>query len=189
MTIGRGFPLGRSSSHESLFSISGMDIHTLRDRPSRPIVTGSGLLPRTTTQTFSVSAAPISDMPVMGAMATSVRPSVVRHHYDSSTYNRSLLQGSNRSRAAERSVAVPLGQSRDTLRRKLGDWMWGKWASGSTSSTESLQAKAAQPEKPKDHPGKGHGGPKVETNSSSQESVKSTATDSNETLLRESLLE
>ncbi|KAI9791735.1 MAG: hypothetical protein M1816_003545 [Peltula sp. TS41687] len=184
---GRSLPLGRSSSHESLLSISGMDIHTLRDRPLRPIITGSGLMLRAISQSSSVSAAPISDQPVMGAMATAARPSVNR--YDSSTYNRSLLQGNGGARAVEESASAPLGQGRDTLRRKLGDWVWGKWGtSGSTSSSENLRMKAAQSEKLKDHSGKGHGGSEVQSKSSPQPSVKVIATDLNENLLRETLL-
>jgi len=116
--------LHRSTSHESLFSISGMDIHTptltlrstppnLHSRPSHPTPT----FPTPTPTTLS------SSKPVLGATTTTIAIAHPRRGYDSRHYNRSLL--SNLANTTPNGHTEPAGKQ--TLGKKVGEWVFGKW--------------------------------------------------------------
>ena len=100
--------LQRASSHESVLSISGMDIHTLRPRPSQ-VFSGRGFSPSTIHSPSSPSAS--------GAMAapTTAMLSLPKGNQDSGEYTRSLL-------AQARSAS---GQ-KESLGKRVGEWVWGK---------------------------------------------------------------
>lgn len=122
-------PLRRAASHESLLSVSGMDIHTLKSRPSQllaPYARANGM----------TSQAAISD-----ATAHAARPAAISRLSGASGV--SLLSGM----AAEKREAARPG-----LGKKVGGWMFGKWGaapsrsgvagrdSASTASTNAAQA-------------------------------------------------
>ncbi|KAI9677373.1 MAG: hypothetical protein M1817_006325 [Caeruleum heppii] len=124
--------LQRSVSHESLLSVSGMDIHTLRSRPSQVTLiehksSSSHLLPYPATHGSNPTAALTRTAAVVTAASTATavaRPPLARRPYDSSSYNRSLLRGSGNS-------------SEEPVGRKgagFGNWVWGRWSSGSSSA-------------------------------------------------------
>ncbi|KAF2713554.1 hypothetical protein K504DRAFT_140102 [Pleomassaria siparia CBS 279.74] len=132
--------LRRAASHESLISVSGMDIHTLRSRPAQLLF----------------SSTPKSSSPVSGA---SIQPEVTpwtatatgnmtRVNQDSSTLNRSLLYSTiaNQKRGINTSSNPSLHKaSTDTLGKKVGGWVFGKWggahATSPTSATGSAKKK------------------------------------------------
>ena len=118
----------RSASHESLLSISGMDIHTLRDRPSQ-MLSGQGFHPRTPFNISSSSLALASSKPVISATTARGRPAYQRRVHDSSNYNRSLLSGisaSTTNGSALNQTAVP---DKPTLGKRMGGWVWGSGVS------------------------------------------------------------
>jgi hypothetical protein len=103
----------RAASHESLLSVSGMDIHTLRSRPSQLLV-GHRLL------SSSPSSASLSSQAVLsGASATAIRPALSRVENDSRSYL-SNLAASQRKPLAKKSSVGNLGQ-------KVGGWVRGRW--------------------------------------------------------------
>jgi hypothetical protein len=116
--------LRRVASHESLLSISGMDIHTLRSRPSQLLLLNN---PRFTSPSTSIT----SSKPVLSAMtATATRASMSRRNLDSSTYNRSLLYGM----AANQRGGLRT-KEKETLGQRVGGWVFGNWVStGPTSN-------------------------------------------------------
>ena len=103
-------PLRRAASHESLLSVSGMDIHTLKSRPSQLLTPygGRGI----------TSQATISD-----ATAHAARPVAMSR---TSANSKNLLSG----------VAVDQRQAPSpTIGKKFGGWVFGRWGATPTSST------------------------------------------------------
>lgn len=94
--------LRRAASHESLLSISGMDIHTLRAQPSQ-LLTGN------------VGRSFTSQAVISGATAHAARPAAMSRPLAS---GRNLLSGV----AAEQRLA-----SRPSLGSKVGGWVFGRW--------------------------------------------------------------
>jgi len=126
---GHGFytqPLRRAASHESLLSISGMDIHTLQARPAQ-LLTGNG------GRSFT-SGAVISD-----ATAHATRPAAMSR---SAASGRSLLSGM----AAEQRTA-----NRPSLGSKVGGWVFGRWGATPappTGDTRSVSSTASSNKPP-----------------------------------------
>lgn len=108
-------PLRRAGSHDSLLSISGMDIHTLKNRPSQLLAPYAG---RTLT-----SQAVISD-----TTAHAARPVAMSR---TSTSGRTLLSG---MAAEQRAPPKP------TLGKKVGGWVFGRW--GATPASDLTTADA-----------------------------------------------
>jgi hypothetical protein len=129
-------PLRRASSHESLLSVSGMDIHTLKSRPSQLLAPygGRGL----TTQ------AVISDAT---ATATAARPSAISRPAAS---GKSLLSGMAADQRQGGSPSTPIG-------KKVGGWIFGRWGATpapTSASADSTPVTAKKTEVPKgDKPG------------------------------------
>ncbi|TVY22908.1 hypothetical protein LHYA1_G008118 [Lachnellula hyalina] len=122
----------RSNSHESVLSISGIDIHTLKSRPSQFTITrgNATLRPR------SRLGAPAS-MATVNTMVTA-RPTLSRQGHDSSTYLRSSIRQNNSdSRSINSSNS---GESPSTgLSGKLGGWVFGRWGMSPAKSSENLR--------------------------------------------------
>ncbi|KAF2157442.1 hypothetical protein K461DRAFT_205700, partial [Myriangium duriaei CBS 260.36] len=95
-----GHSLHRSTSHESLLSVSGMDIHTLKSRPSQ-MLTGQNVR--------SFSSKPI----ICVTTAQADRPSLT------SKSSQALLAG----------VAVESPDQNAGLGKRVSGWMFGKWGS------------------------------------------------------------
>ena len=120
--------LHRSTSHDSLFSISGMDIHAhqatpryhpsehpLRHRPSHLLLNHGTATPATA----SLSA------------ATAARPAMARNasRIDSEGLQRSLLLSDRSAARDQESPVAGLG-------RKVGGWMFGRWGATPTPSAD-----------------------------------------------------
>ena len=126
--------LKRATSHESVLSISGMDVHTVRQRPSQ-MFSGQGFTPRSPYGLAMPFGAASNTSMLSPTMATG-RPAFQRRS-DSKDYQRSLLSG---TAAADRSRAAA---ERSTFSKRVGGWMWSKWGVTPTPSTETIRAKAA----------------------------------------------
>lgn len=123
-------PLRRATSHESLISVSGMDIHTLRDRPSQ-IFIGRGFTPRSAYVLPSPTTPMTSGNPLVSPTTATARPPLWGRTRDSSDYNRLLLSAHFRH-----------SESRQPSFRKLvGGWSWGKKEVTTMASTGDLRSK------------------------------------------------
>ena len=109
-----GHKLRRTASHESVFSVAAMDIHTLKSRPSQ-------LLGSYGNRSITTEAV-ISDTNVHAT-----RPIAVSRMSENS---RMMLSG----------LALDTRQSssKPTLGRKVGGWVFGKW--GGAAPTTTAQA-------------------------------------------------
>lgn len=119
--------LRRAASHESLISISGMDIHTLQSRPSQ-LLAGRG---RPALSSGSSQAALTGTSAV--AIHASSRPS----------QNNSLLYLSSIA-SSQRRPAIHKKSSMGNLGSKVG-WVFGRWGYAA-SETPSLASTAEQAE-------------------------------------------
>jgi hypothetical protein len=112
--------LGRSTSHESLISISGMDIHTLQSRPSQLLLGRDNitLTPRTNNPILSTTNV-VATLPPTSSKAASIISTSTSASSDSKNPT-------------------------STVTSKLGGWVWNRWgvAPTSTPSTSNLRAKA-----------------------------------------------
>ena len=121
----------RTASHESLISISGMDIHTLRDRPSQ-IFTGRGFTPRNMYSRPSPTTPLSPPTPILSPTTATVRPVLHRQSQGSSSsdYNRSILSAHARSSA----------DGSSSFGKLVGGW-WGLRGLAPVASTDDLKAK------------------------------------------------
>ena len=124
--------LRRATSHESLLSVRGMDIHTLKTRPSQLLAPygGRGL----TTQ------AVISDTTAHAARPTAMsRPTGT---------GKTLLSGMAADQKQATSPSTPIG-------KKVGGWIFGRWGAtpaptspDATPATAKTQSTAKKIDKP-----------------------------------------
>ena len=132
--------LRRPASHESLISISGMDIHTLQSRPSQLLYSSS---PRFTTLGGAGSVGP-----ELTPWTATAHGMLSKNNLDSSALNRSLLYSSiaNQKRGARRgdgpTISVGMG-----IGKKVGGWVFGKW--GATPAPET--PRPSSPSSPAKH--------------------------------------
>ncbi|MCJ1373977.1 hypothetical protein MMC20_005207 [Loxospora ochrophaea] len=126
--------LHRSISHESLLSISGMDIHTLHHRPSQMFV-GQGFTPRSPITPSPLSA---SSKPVTTNTTATGRPAYQAQRHDS---RRALLSShlvaSRADHATTAADKLPLG-------KRVGGWVWGKWGVAPMASVGDLRSRATK---------------------------------------------
>jgi outer membrane murein-binding lipoprotein Lpp len=106
--------LRRTTSHESILSIAGLDIHTLKSRPSQMTITGGFLRPRTRlgTPTTVVS---------MDTTTTAV-PTLSRHRHNSTSYLRANILAHSSD-----AQSISSSGSNEAISSKLGGWVFGKW--------------------------------------------------------------
>ncbi|KAF2435956.1 hypothetical protein EJ08DRAFT_296647 [Tothia fuscella] len=104
--------LRRAASHESLMSVSGMDIHTLQSRPSQ-LLAGHRLL-SASPATGSSSQAVLS-----GTSATAIRPTLSRFDNDSRSYLSGIAANQRKPMAKKASVG--------NLGQRVGGWVRGRW--------------------------------------------------------------
>jgi hypothetical protein len=121
--------LRRHASHESLISVSGMDIHTLQSRPSQLLYSSS---PRFSTPGGAGSAGPELTPWTATAHGTSSRKQT-----DSS---RALLYSSiaNQKRGPRKSDGPQPASSSPGIGKKVGGWVFGKW--GATPAAPAVTA-------------------------------------------------
>ena len=124
--------LRRSASHESILSPTSPDIPSLRTQHTRLLASGQGLKSRT-----SISITTPRIEPVINSMSASVAPSLTSTSggQDSKSYNRSILSGMT-SHSQD-------GPEKQTLGKRVGGWVWGKWGITPMASTGNLRANAA----------------------------------------------
>ncbi|MCJ1420167.1 hypothetical protein MMC32_006524 [Xylographa parallela] len=141
--------LRRAASHESLISVSGMDIHTLRDRPSQVFI-GRGFTPQNLYSRPSPTTLVASPDPLISPTTATGRPAIQWRDRDSSDYNRSLLASHARN-----------DDRQPSLGKLVGGWVWGKKAVTTMTSTGDLRAKASTATSPFDRrpPGVNQSGP------------------------------
>jgi len=145
--------LRRSTSHESILSISGLDIHTLKSRPSQLTITGRGLHPRsrlnTPTSTLSIDT-------LTGSSMITAHPTLSRHGHDSSAYLRSSIGQPYTSNQDTRSIhsghsgnsGNSNSASADGIGKKVGGWVFGRWGVSPTTSPSPKTPKPATPTTP-----------------------------------------
>ncbi|KAF2112100.1 hypothetical protein BDV96DRAFT_581119 [Lophiotrema nucula] len=115
--------LRRAASHESLISISGMDIHTLQSRPSQLLLSSS---PR-----FATPTSGNSTNPILTPWTATATASMSKRNMDSSTLNRSLLYS---TLANQKRGAPSRDKGSETIGKKVGGWIFNKWGATPTPS-------------------------------------------------------
>jgi hypothetical protein len=158
-------PLRRHASHESLISVSGMDIHTLQSRPSQLLYSSS---PR-----FSTLGGAGSVGPELTPWTATAHGTLSRKPIDSSLLNRSLYSSIANQKRGPRKGDGPQPAPSTGLGKKVGGWVFGKWgatpapvtpesprptssnsqstqgtATGSTSESAKKKDKDKAPERP-----------------------------------------
>jgi hypothetical protein len=113
--------LRRATSHESLISVSGMDIHTLQSRPSQLLYSST---PR-----FSTPGGAGSAGPELTPWTATAHGTLSRKPGESSDLNRSLLYSSiaNQKRGPRKSDGPQPASPTMGITRKVGGWVFGKW--------------------------------------------------------------
>ena len=128
--------LRRSTSHDSILSVSGIDIHTLKSRPSQLTITGRGLHPRsrlgTPTSMLSVDT-------MTGSSMVTAHPTLSRHMQDSTAYLRSSIGTPASLSASSDTRSISSGNSSDGIGKKVGGWVFGRWGVSPTASNGSLK--------------------------------------------------
>ncbi|PVH94358.1 hypothetical protein DM02DRAFT_539589, partial [Periconia macrospinosa] len=134
--------LRRAASHESLISISGMDIHTLQSRPSQLLLSTS---PR-----FATPRGAGSIQPELTPWTATATAGMSRGHLDSSAFNRSLLYSSLASSKRTASGGASALSSADSTPRtsgittKIGGWVLGKWGASPTPTTTTTTQSSSE---------------------------------------------
>jgi hypothetical protein len=131
--------LRRSASHESILSISGLDIHTLKSRPSQLRVTEGNAMLRSRPRLDSPTSVMSVDTLTSSSLITA-SPTLSRHGHDSTTYLRSSI----RSRRTDRPSNYSKGNE-GGLGKKVGGWVFGRWGASPTSASESEATPAYEP--------------------------------------------
>ena len=132
----------RATSHESLFSMSGIgiDMRTTQRKPSQ-IFGHHGFTPQ-------ISLSQASSQAVMSAATATGRPAFHRRARDTNDYHRSLLSGAGNGTSRSNGGSPQSGsgtapEKSTSLSKRVGGWMWGKWGVAPAVSTGHLRAKAA----------------------------------------------
>lgn len=150
----------RASSHESLLSISGMDIHTLRSRPSQMLSSYSALSVRTPSRITSAGTEVSFTPPVISLMHIIV-PTVSLSNGDKGSDSRSLLSSVAAAAAVDPNATqtpTPPGSlpnnssplrhpddvfaSRQTasFSKRVGGWVLGRWGMAPIMSAGDLRS-------------------------------------------------
>lgn len=127
-------PLGRSTSHDSLLSVAGMDIHTPTNRHSRMGDWHSGMrIPQriVSPSIELVSTPPVLSVPMitadradgLGQSSRSLLASVAAGNNLPSDSASVISAGSN----STTSTATPVPRKSSTLGRRMGGWVLGRW--------------------------------------------------------------
>jgi hypothetical protein len=129
--------LRRSTSHESILSIGGIDIHTLHSRPSQITITNSGAMIRPRTRGFNAPSTSHFSADILSSSFVIAQPTLSRNNHSSSAYLRSSmgLPERSESRNSTRSgYSAHSGNSSEGLSKKVGGWVWGRWGVQPTST-------------------------------------------------------
>ncbi|KAK8163721.1 hypothetical protein IWX90DRAFT_386423 [Phyllosticta citrichinensis] len=125
--------LRRQSSHESLLSVSGMDIHTLQSRPS---------------QIFFAPSSP-SKLARGSLSSMTARPSLsYKHDTDALSSYQSLLSNSNNNRRRSSAASRPGSRNSNastSVGKRIGGWVFGKWGAAPTPTPSTPDEDDPQP--------------------------------------------
>ncbi|KAB8290786.1 hypothetical protein EYC80_008423 [Monilinia laxa] len=141
-----GPSLHRSSSYESIVSISGIDIHTLKARPSQINMTSAGVVVRPRSRLSNPTSAYFTETITSASMITA-QPTLSRTGQSSTTYLRSNIgyTNSTRSHSSDRS-SIRSGSSNEGnnnsngIGKKVGGWVFGRWGMSPVKSTNDLRS-------------------------------------------------
>jgi hypothetical protein len=127
--------LRRHASHESLISVSGMDIHTLQSRPSQLLYSSS-----------SRFGTPGTLGPELTPWTATAHGTLSNKTSESSMQSRTFLQNVGQKRGPRKSDGpqVPTGSG---ITKKVGGWVFGKWGatpSPTTTRPTSSHSQATQ---------------------------------------------
>jgi hypothetical protein len=136
------FNLRKSASYESLLSVSGMDIHTLRDRPSQLLAGYQSRYFQRPPQRITAAGTEISSTPpvISTTNITADKASLVAR--DSRQSSQSLLAS-----VAAKSIMQPSTEvdtdgaglsKKASIGSKVGGWVMGKWGIAPVSSADVL---------------------------------------------------
>ena len=142
--------LRRSTSHESILSISGIDIHTLKSRPSQLTITGSSAIfrPRTRPGQFAPVVPLASTGPITSSSAAIARPTLSRNGHDSTSYLRSSMGLSGRP-ASRSSNGSSEGQG---SAKGIGGWVWSRWGVSPTVTVAATASRSVSASRTSDPP-------------------------------------
>ncbi|KAL8653908.1 MAG: hypothetical protein Q9226_003649 [Calogaya cf. arnoldii] len=126
--------LRRCASHESMLSVAGVPTKQLRKQQSQ-LFRGSGLKSRTSLGPTSPTTSMVSSKPVISATTAS---SSSQH---STGAGRAVSSGAMSNLTS--SLNQNSGSEKNTLGKRVGGWVWGKWGVAPMASTGNLRAKAA----------------------------------------------
>ncbi len=127
--------LRRSLSHESIISIGGLDIHTLKSRPSQLTLTGSGaMLRRPSRLGVPTSMTPVGSL-TSSSMVTA-KPTLSRQGYNSTMYIRSRIGAA--STLDSRPIKSSNSGESPGLGKKVG-WVLGRWGVSPAKSSNDLR--------------------------------------------------
>jgi len=137
--------LRRTTSHESILSISGIDIHTLKSRPSQITITGGNPMLRPYSRLGAPSTMTSVDSLTSSSIITA-RPTLSRHGQDSTTYLRSSI-GANNSDAR----SISSSNSNEGIGGRLGGWVFGRWGVSPAKSHADLRGASLRAGTPTQH--------------------------------------
>ncbi|TAQ86006.1 hypothetical protein B7494_g5666 [Chlorociboria aeruginascens] len=136
--------LRRSTSHESILSVSGIGIHTLKSRPSQLTITGSGALIRPRTRLGSPSMLSVDTL-TSSSMVTA-QPTLSRIGHSSTSY---LLSSIGHHPLSD-NISINSSNSSNSnpnensgISRKFGGWVFGRWGVSPAKSSRDLKASAS----------------------------------------------
>ncbi|KAI4688948.1 hypothetical protein J4E81_007665 [Alternaria sp. BMP 2799] len=127
--------LRRHASHESLISVSGMDIHTLQSRPSQLLYSNAAR--------FATPGSSGSVGPELTPWTATAHGTLSNKTSQSSMANRDFLYSSiaNQKRGPRKSDG-PQPSSGPGLTKKVGGWVFGKWGSSPAPVTSPTATRA-----------------------------------------------
>ncbi|KAG4413466.1 hypothetical protein IFR04_013402 [Cadophora malorum] len=124
--------LRHSASHESILSISGIDIHTLKSRPSQITIRDGSALIRPRTRLGTPTTVVSMDTITSSSMVTP-RATMSRQTRDSTAYLQSMRANSSDSRS------ISSNNSNEGIKTKLGGWVFGRWGVTPQKSSGDLR--------------------------------------------------
>ena len=132
--------LRRSTSHESVLSIGGLDIHTCKSRPPTAIFRRPTRM-GTPTSMMSIDT-------LTSSSTITAKPTLSRHGHDSTMYLRSSM-GSAVSPDAQSINSSNSGTTESPgLGRKVGGWVFGRWGVSPVKSIGDLRNASHNPMPP-----------------------------------------
>lgn len=124
--------LRRTSSHESILSISGLDIHTLKSRPSQMTITGDSLHSRPRTR-FGTPSSIVSVETMTSASMITARPTLSRQGHNSTSYLRSQVLANSDARS------ISSSGSNENSHPRTGGWLFSRWGVSPAKSIANLR--------------------------------------------------